>query len=133
MRIAQIYLGLIAVMSVVFGVIYLVAPYSMTNPMGFGQLAPSALTDVRATYGGLQIGMGLFLFWCLTPARMRAGLLFTLLSVGALAICRGIGLVIDGDVTSVLKGTIIFEGTLTLITLVLFLRAPRADGALRAA
>lgn len=126
MRIAQIYLILMVAMSLIFGVIYLVAPGSMIEPMGFGTLAPSALTDVRATYGGFQIGMGLFLLWCLAPARVRTGLLMTLLSVGAVASCRGIGLIIDGAVTSVLKGTIIFEATLTVITLVLFLRAPAA-------
>jgi hypothetical protein len=124
MRVAQVFLFLTALMSVVFGAIYLAAPYTMTDPMGFGQLAPSALTDVRATYGGLQLGMGLFLFWCLAPARLRTGLLFTLLSVGALAICRGIGLAIDGDVTSTLRGALIFEVCWTLITLFLFLRTP---------
>jgi hypothetical protein len=129
MRIAQIFLVLMAAMSLVFGVIYLVAPDSMIEPMGFGVLAPSALTDVRATYGGFQIGMGLFLLWCLVPARVRTGLLLSLLSVGAVAICRGIGLVIDHSLTSVLQGTIIFETALTIIALILFLRAPAAIAA----
>lgn len=126
MRVAQIYLGLTALMSVLFGVIYLVAPYSMTDQMGFGQLAPTALTDVRATYGGMQIGMGLFLFWCLSPSRVRTGLLFTLLSVGTLAICRCIGIAIDGEFNSGLKAALIFEGVWTAITLILFLRSANA-------
>src|SRR5687768_1524925 len=65
MRVAKIYLIFMAVMSIVFGVIYLFNPSAMMAPMGFGTLAPSALTDARATYGGLQIGMGVFLLLCL--------------------------------------------------------------------
>lgn len=122
MRIAQTYLALMAVMSVVFGVIYLFWPSMMTDPMGFGALAPAAVTDVRATYGGFQIGMGVFLLWCLTPTRVRGGLLLTLLTVGAVAACRAIGLVIDGAVTSNLQGVLVFEVVLTVVTLVLWLR-----------
>jgi ABC-type thiamin/hydroxymethylpyrimidine transport system permease subunit len=126
MRAAKIYLILMAIMSVVFGVIYLFWPLSMTDPMGFGPLAPSALTDVRATYGGFQIGTGLFMLFCLRPDRLRLGMLLALLSVGAIAGSRAIGLVIDGAFTDVLKGTITFEITLFVISLILFLRTPDA-------
>jgi len=131
--VAKIYLILMALMSIVFGAIYLFNPHSMTDPMGFGALAPAALTDVRATYGGFQLGMGLFLVWCLDATRVRTGLLLSLLTVGGVAISRGIGLLIDGDVTSVLQGTIIFEATLTVIALILFLRAPGLPTATTAA
>jgi hypothetical protein len=126
MRAAKIYLVLMGIMSVVFGVIYLVAPANMTDPMGFGILAPSALTDVRATYGGFQIGMGLFMLWCcLGSGRLYAGMFLALISVAAIAACRAIGLVIDGDVIDVLKYTLVFEVVLTVISLVLFLRTPK--------
>jgi hypothetical protein len=124
MRVAQIYLILMGVMSLVFGVVYLFWPATMTDPMGFGVLAPAAVTDVRATYGGFQIGRGAFLLWCLRPPRVRAGLLLMLLSVGAVAACRAIGLLIDGQVTSNLQGVLVFEVVLTVVTLVLLLRTP---------
>lgn len=124
MRAAKIYLILMAVMSVVFGVIYLVAPLTMTNPMGFGELKPSALTDVRATYGGFQIGTGLFMFCCLRPERVKVGMLLALLSVAAIAISRLIGFALDGDVIPVLQGTVIFEIVLTVISLIIYLRTP---------
>jgi hypothetical protein len=125
MLIARIYLVLMAAMSIVFGVIYLVKPELMTDPMGFGQLAPTALTDVRATYGGFQLGMGIFLLWCLEASRIRTGLLLTLLTIAGVAGCRALGLfVIDRDISPVLHSTIILETTLTVISLVLFLRAP---------
>lgn len=122
MRIAQIYLVLMGAMSLVFGVVYLFWPAMMTDPMGFGALAPAAVTDVRATYGGFQIGMGAFLLWCLNPARVRAGLLLVLLTIGAVAICRAVGLAIDGEVTANLQGVLVFELVLAVVTLVLWLR-----------
>jgi hypothetical protein len=124
MRVAKIYLIFMAVMSIVFGVIYLFNPSAMMAPMGFGTLAPSALTDARATYGGLQIGMGVFLLLCLNPERVRLGLLFTLVSVTAVAASRAVGFAIDGDIIDVLLYTFIFEAVLTLVTLVIFLRTP---------
>lgn len=126
MRAAKIYLVLMGLMSVVFGVLYLVSPATFTDPMGFGILAPSALTDVRATYGGLQIGMGIFMFWCcMGTGRLYTGMFFALVSVASIAICRAIGLVIDGDAIDVLKMTLAFEAVLGVVSLVLFLRTPK--------
>lgn len=126
MRAAKIYLILLGIMSVVFGVIYLIAPSSMTDPMGFGILAPSALTDVRATYGGFQIGMGIFMLWCcIGSGRLYTAMFFALVSVAAIAISRAIGLAIDGDPIDVLKYTLAFEVVLTVVSLVIFLRTPK--------
>ena len=61
MAFARIYLRLMGAMSLFFGLVYLLAPESMTAPTGFGALSPGALTDVRATYGGFQLGSGAFL------------------------------------------------------------------------
>jgi hypothetical protein len=126
MRAAKIYLILMAIMSVGFGVVYLFWPLSMTDPMGFGPLAPPALTDVRATYGGFQIGTGLFMLFCLRPERLRLGMLLALLSVTAIALSRAVGLLLDGDFTDVLKGTLAFEVVLAVISLIIFLRTPDA-------
>lgn len=126
MRAAKIYLILMGLMSVVFGVMYLVSPATFTDPMGFGILAPSALTDIRATYGGFQIGMGLFMFWCcMGTGRLYTGMFFALISVAAIAASRAIGLLIDGDYLQVLVFTLGFEVVLTVISLVLFLRTPK--------
>ena len=124
MRAAKIYLVLMGVMSVVFGVVYLVSPLMMTEPMGFGALKPSALTDVRATYGGFQIGTGLFMLACLPPARLKTGMLLALLSVCAIALARLYGFMVDGDVIPVLQGTLLFEVVLAVISLVIYLRTP---------
>lgn len=127
MRAAKIYLFLMGLMSVVFGVGYLIKPDVFTGPMEFGTLAPSALTDVRATYGGFQIGMGLFMFWCARhDSRVYTGMLLTLLSVAGIAACRALGMfVLDGSPNDTLKSTLALEVTLTVITIVLLARTPK--------
>jgi hypothetical protein len=124
MRAARIYLTFMALISVAFGLMYLVAPLTMTTPMGFGELKPSALTDVRANYGGFQIGIGLFLFFCLRRERLRLGMLLAFLVAAAIAISRAIGFALDRDVVPPLQGALIFEIVLALISLVIYLRMP---------
>lgn len=125
MGFARIYLLFVAAMSLVFGAIYFIAPAIMTDPTGFGVLAPAALTDVRATYGGFQLGSGLFLLWSAAqPQRMRTALLLVALTFAAVAICRGIGLLIDGSATSFLVNALITEVVLTALALFALTRAP---------
>ena len=89
-----------------FGIGYLLAPAALTEPAGFGALGPSATTDVRATYGGFQIGMGAFLLWSAfssgrrgTEERFRIALVLVALSIGAVLASRAIGLVMDGELS----------------------------------
>lgn len=120
---ARIYLWLLAAMSLIFGVIYFISPTSMTDPSGFGPLAPAAVTDVRATYGGFQLGSGLFLLWSAAqPQRVRTALLLVVLTFAAVAICRGIGMLIDGSATSFLVNALIFEVVLTGVSLFVLAR-----------
>jgi hypothetical protein len=126
MRAARIYLTFIAVISLVFGVVYLVAPLSMTTPMGFGDLKPSALTDVRANYGGFQIGTGLFMLFCLKRDRLKLGMLLALLLAAVIAASRALGLAIDGDMIPPSQGALTFEVVLTVISLVIYLRTPNS-------
>jgi hypothetical protein len=126
MRAARIYLAFIAVISLVFGVVYLVAPLSMTTPMGFGDLKPSALTDVRANYGGFQIGTGLFMLFCLKRDRLKLGMLLALLLAAVITASRALGLAIDGDMIPPSQGALTFEVALTVISLVIYLRTPNS-------
>jgi hypothetical protein len=104
-------------MSLVFGALYLVAPELIMRPLGVEPTAPAGLTDLRATYGGFQLGMGGFLWWCLRdPARYGAGLVAFAFLVAALAICRVIGLLVDGF-TGPMAAAAVLEVGLTVFTL----------------
>jgi hypothetical protein len=110
MRLARGYLLIFGLGVAVLGVIYAVAPSILTDPSGFGDLAPEALTDLRATYGGLQIGFGLFLVWtAIEQSRHRVGLVLLGITLPLIAITRAFGLVVDGKATGGLVAALMFE------------------------
>jgi hypothetical protein len=122
---ARIYLRIAGAITVGFGLVYLFAPESMMDPAGFGAVGPGGLTDVRATYGGFQLGMGAFLLWAAADAaRVRAGLLLIALSIGAVALSRAFGLALDGSLNSFHMGGLVTELSLTAFTLFALRRVP---------
>jgi Domain of unknown function (DUF4345) len=126
MGFARAYLYFVGAMGLLFGVWYLVAPVAWTDPTGFGPLGPNALTDVRATYGGFQIGLGLFTIWAaLDTSRVRMAMVLQLLTIGAIASCRIVGFAVDGGPNDFLRSAIATEVSFTVITLVALVRLPR--------
>ena len=118
MGFARAYLYFCAVMGLFFGLWYLVAPAAWTDPTGFGPLGPNAVTDVRATYGGFQIGLGLFTLWAASDlARVRMALVLQALTIGAIGSCRLVGFAIDGSPNGFLISAIVSEVTLTALAL----------------
>ena len=70
------------------GIACLVAPESLTQPAGLSA-TPSGLTEIRAFYGGLQVGLGCFLIWCSRQHTLiLPGLLLVGSSVGAIGLAR---------------------------------------------
>ena len=127
MSLARTYLRILGAMTLFFGLIYLLFPQTMTDPTGFGALGPSATTDVRATYGGLQIGLGIFLLWAAAQeARVRLALVLQVLTIGAVAAARALGILLDGEATGVLVGALVFEILLAILSIALLRRLPQA-------
>lgn len=127
MRIAKIYLIFFALMALVTGLAYLFAPLAMTAPMEFGALTPPALADVRANYGGSQIGLGIFLLYCAHSERIKLGLLLTLMVMTVVPLCRAFSFFVDGGATQTLQAVFGIEVVLFVITLVMYLRTPSVD------
>lgn len=126
MGFARAYLCFVGVMGLIFGVWYLIAPATWTDPTGFGPLGPNALTDVRATYGGFQIGLGLFTLWAAAdPTRVRMALVLQALTIGAIASCRLTGFAVDGSPNGFLWTAIVTEIAFTAITVFALRRLPR--------
>jgi hypothetical protein len=114
MKLRRWFLLALGAVFVIFGVLYAVSPTTLTDPSGFGVLAPEALTDLRATYGGLQIGIGVFLFWSGSDAsRHRAGLTLVSATLAAVAVSRAYGLIVDGEATAGMVGALAFEVALS--------------------
>lgn len=77
------------------GVACVVGPASFAEQAGLSA-TPSALTEIRAFYGGLQIGVGCFLIWCIRQRTLTfAGLLLVAFAVGGAGMARALGLIID--------------------------------------
>lgn len=79
------------------GLAYFLRPHEMSNLSGMLLLAPAAVTDVRAYYGGLQLGLAAFLLLALLRAELlRSALTLLVLLYSALALARIGGLWLDG-------------------------------------
>ncbi|MGB4073893.1 DUF4345 domain-containing protein [Pseudomonas sp.] len=79
------------------GLAYFVRPHEMANLSGMLLMAPAAATDVRAFYGGLQIGLAAFIGLALTRLDLtRAALTLLVLLYSSLALARIGGLWLDG-------------------------------------
>ena len=108
-----------------FGVAFLVAPVPMAGTIGILLPEPSARIDLRATYGGFEIGLAIFLLWCLgAPDRLRAGLLASALCIGGFGVTRLVALAFDGPVRPSIHVALALE----LTGLVLSVLAWRAAG-----
>jgi len=72
------------------GVACLVDPLGMLVPVGVGPIeSPEGVIELRAMYGGLEIGLGLFLAWCaISPKRARLGLIAATLPIAGLGLVR---------------------------------------------
>jgi hypothetical protein len=79
------------------GLAYFVRPHEMANLSGMLLMAPAAATDVRAYYGGLQLGLAAFIGLSLVRHDLiRAALTLLVLVYSALALARIGGLWLDG-------------------------------------
>ncbi len=93
----RVLLAVQALLLVGFGVAYFVRPHEMANLSGMLLMEAAAITDVRAYYGGLQIGLGLWLGLALLRRELvRPALMLLVMLYSALLLGRLGGLVLDG-------------------------------------
>jgi hypothetical protein len=105
------------------GFAYLTAPRALAPLTGIDLSSSEAVTDFRATYGGLQLGLGAFLMWCSTrrliePAIVLAGVVATCMVTG-----RVVGFLVDGKPTPLLLAAAGLEGGISLMCFLIVVRA----------
>jgi hypothetical protein len=97
-RFARLVLWLSAVAFAAIGAAFLLAPEAMAARVGVSLAGATAANDVRAVYGGLQLGIAAFLAWCVRrPDALRAGLAAQLFTFGGLAAARFVSMLLDGQ------------------------------------
>lgn len=83
-----------------FGIACLVAPLETLASAGVILSGPVAAAEIRAFYGGLEIGLGICLLLAAGSVRHhRAGLVLCLATYGAIGLARALGMALDGVAT----------------------------------
>ena len=97
MSVGQTFVKVCATGFILAGVSYLFAPALLAGLAEITVDTGASRTDVRATYGGFQIGAGLFMWWCASvPQRTTVALMSLGILTGGVGACRLIGLLLDG-------------------------------------
>lgn len=79
-----------------FGILLLIAP-QVLGTVGVEIARPAGAAELRAFYGGLELGIAAFFFLALArPAWHRAALNLQVLGLGGVAIARAIGVLLGG-------------------------------------
>ena len=99
-----------AVIWLPYGLYCFFQPAMLAEAAGVVATTPTATTEIRAMYGGLQIAIGALAIASLARPRLIAGTLLTLVFLtGGLASARLIGALLDDAWTSYTFGGLGFE------------------------
>lgn len=83
-----------------FGVWFLIKPTALAG-IGIEATGASARTDIRATYGGFELGVAAFLFWCASRGDWHhIGLVAATLFVAGFGVGRATGIFVEGGATA---------------------------------
>jgi hypothetical protein len=96
MNLTKLSLGITAAVSAGFGIGCLIAPKQMLQKIDVKPTSGTGRTELRAMYGGLQLGLAAFFAYCAANEEMaEAGLLAQTLGLGGLALGRLAGIAVD--------------------------------------
>ena len=97
MRFARFVLVVQAVVMIGLSLAYWLRPYEMANLNGMLLMETASVSHMRVYYGGLQLGLALFLLWAMrAPERVRAALTMLVITMLALVAGRLGSLWLDG-------------------------------------
>ncbi len=117
----RIFLALSTAAWLPYGLYCFLAPETLKIAAGVGVDGPTGTTEIRAMYGGLQIGIGvLCALGAWKPTWRPTAVRTLLLLVGGLLATRAIGVLLDGSFSTYTLLALIFEGA-TVAAAVYFL------------
>lgn len=125
MRFAQVSLLLAALGLVGFGLPLLVRP-SLLGIVGLEFARPAAATEIRAFYGGLELGLAAF--FVVASRRedwVRPALFAQVLAFGGIVLARLFGIVVDGSAEPLILAFAALEGAGALLGAVALRRLGR--------
>lgn len=97
MRFARFVLLAQALVMASLSLAYWFRPYEMANLNGMLLMEGASVSHMRVYYGGLQLGLALFLIWAArAPERARPALMMLMITMAALVLGRLVSLWLDG-------------------------------------
>ncbi len=124
MNIRKLILGYYAVLFIAFGILGLAMPLMVSSLVHYDISSPGATMEFMATYGGVFLGVGGFMFYCI-KSNTQIGLVCVLLTMGAMLISRIIGFGLHGGADYIQY--IYLAGELFTVVLVGFILAKPAN------
>ncbi|MEO8160882.1 MAG: DUF4345 family protein [Arenimonas sp.] len=117
-------LALCAVGFLGFGLWLLVDPGAL-GKIGIVSTSSTGQIELRAFYGGMEIGLAIFLGWCaFRPEWQQAGLWLVLLTNGGAGLARIIGIVAAGSFGTYLGWALVWELGFAALAGLALARAP---------
>lgn len=127
MWLARLLIVLSALMFLGLGVAFVVNPEGMAGSIDIVFANATARTDLMATYGGIEIGLGLFLLVCWRRSTwLSAGLTMNGLVFGGLGSARLVGMIQAGFAVHTMMFW--FVGIEAVVTALSFWAASRVKG-----
>lgn len=126
MKLARAGLVLAALVFFTFGIGFLLVPVQWAEAVDIALPTALARTDFRATYGGFEIGVGLFLALCAARAEwVRPGLVAMMLAAGGFGAGRLAGIVVERTAGPLMLGFVLLEWAIVGVTLYVLRRLDR--------
>jgi hypothetical protein len=120
----RVFLLLVGFIFAAYGLACALEPALPARLAGLAIINGDGFAELSAMYGGLQVGVGLFLLLAaFRPPLQTAALTLLLLGIGLLAALRGIGILRADDVVSAYSwGALAFETLVTALAAALLAR-----------
>lgn len=114
----KIWLNINAILFVVFGACFLVIPSTMAFYLtGSSPTDASALVDMRATYAGFSLGIGIYQWCCARNTDLlKGGLLATFILYGCIATSRLVGILVDAGSNDIMLYSFVFELSCSVVS-----------------
>lgn len=100
-----------------FGIIFLCWPEVMLPGIGIVTPDLQSQIEIRAMYGGLELGLGILILSCFAAERQRFGLQLSLASYGGLGLARAASMLVMGVASPFLWVALIWEGVIAALAL----------------
>ena len=126
MKWARSILLVAALVFIGIGVVFLFAPVEWAKVVEIELPTPMSRTDLRATYGGFDLGFGVFLALCAFRREwIRPGLMAMGIALAGFSAGRGYGMLVEGCTSKLMPSFAILEASGSILGFLLYRRTSK--------